>query len=313
MAGRVTSSPSSSSVCDLTVGLGREWLAASLFPLRLHSPSPRRANENEYKNVLTSLPKPAGEFGKYYSLPALNDPRIGAFLVLLIQLFRFLEKSHNNLVLVLAMSFNFFLFCMWNAINRLASDPNKINPLVAVDLVVDHSVQVDVARSENALQANMSFEGTKKDLLFLNGDPLLFTICLLFISGAILYPNSVVGTDSHTTMIDGLGISGWEFRVGEFEELKLKLLCLARSHCLKAQRKPAAIDSARTQPQMTESKEKIIIKENARRTQEKEKESRRKTHPCLFLFSDLHDEPVPSMRRRMFHPIWNGSPAERWI
>ncbi|XP_020254586.1 aconitate hydratase, cytoplasmic-like isoform X1 [Asparagus officinalis] len=50
------------------------------------------------------------------------------------------------------------LACMRDAMNKLGSDSNKINPLVPVDLVIDHSVQVDVARSENAVQANMELE-----------------------------------------------------------------------------------------------------------------------------------------------------------
>ncbi|XP_028074013.1 aconitate hydratase, cytoplasmic-like [Camellia sinensis] len=47
---------------------------------------------------------------------------------------------------------------MHDAMNKLGSDSNKINPLVPVDLVIDHSVQVDVARSENAVQENMELE-----------------------------------------------------------------------------------------------------------------------------------------------------------
>ncbi|KAI9100315.1 hypothetical protein K1719_024533 [Acacia pycnantha] len=50
------------------------------------------------------------------------------------------------------------LACMRDAMKELGSDSNKINPLVPVDLVIDHSVQVDVTRSENAMQANMELE-----------------------------------------------------------------------------------------------------------------------------------------------------------
>ncbi|PKI45894.1 hypothetical protein CRG98_033693 [Punica granatum] len=50
------------------------------------------------------------------------------------------------------------LACMRNAMNSLGGDPSKINPLVPVDLVIDHFVQVDVARSENVVQANMELE-----------------------------------------------------------------------------------------------------------------------------------------------------------
>ena len=56
---------------------------------------------------------------------------------------------------------------------------------VPVDLVIDHSVQVDVARSENAVQANMNLSstGTRNDLVSLNGDQMHLTICLLSLLG----------------------------------------------------------------------------------------------------------------------------------
>lgn len=58
-----------------------------------------------------------------------------------------------------------------------------------MDLVTDLSVQVDLARSENALQANMEFEykGTERGLLSLNWDQLLFVICLLFLQVLVLF------------------------------------------------------------------------------------------------------------------------------
>ncbi|KAL8519952.1 hypothetical protein ACS0TY_010764 [Phlomoides rotata] len=79
----------------------------------------------------------------------------------------------------------------------LDSNPDKINSLVPVDLVIDHSVQVDVARSENDVQVNLEYLGR-----------------VVFNIDGILYPD-MVGTDSHTTMIDGLGVAGW--RVGGIE------------------------------------------------------------------------------------------------
>ncbi|GAA0186837.1 RNA metabolism protein [Lithospermum erythrorhizon] len=115
--------------------------------------------------------------------------------------------------------------------SKLGSDSNKINPLVPVDLVVDHSVQVDVARSENAVQANMEleFQRNKERFAFLKwgskafhnmlvvppGSGIVHQVNLeylgrvVFNSEGMLYPDSVVGTDSHTTMIDGLGVAGW--------------------------------------------------------------------------------------------------------
>ncbi|KAK6924537.1 Aconitase A/isopropylmalate dehydratase small subunit, swivel domain [Dillenia turbinata] len=123
------------------------------------------------------------------------------------------------------------LACMRDAMNRLGADSSKINPLVPVDLVIDHSVQVDVARSENAVQANMEleFKRNKERFGFLKWGASAFDNMLVvppgsgivhqvnleylgrvvFNSGGLLYPDSVVGTDSHTTMIDGLGVAGW--------------------------------------------------------------------------------------------------------
>ncbi|KAI8022655.1 hypothetical protein LOK49_LG03G00815 [Camellia lanceoleosa] len=100
---------------------------------------------------------------------------------------------------------------------------------VPVDLVIDHSVQVDVARSENAVQANMGleFQRNNERFAFLKWGSNAFhnilivppgfgivhqvnLACLgwvVFNTNDILYPDNVVGTDSHTTMIDGLGVT----------------------------------------------------------------------------------------------------------
>ncbi|PPR84008.1 hypothetical protein GOBAR_AA36705 [Gossypium barbadense] len=123
------------------------------------------------------------------------------------------------------------LACMRDAMNKLGGDSNKINPLVPVDLVIDHSVQVDVARYENAVQANMEleFQRNKERFAFLKWGSNAFDNMLVFPPGSgivhqvnleclgrvvfnrngMLYPDSVVGTDSHTTMINGLGVAGW--------------------------------------------------------------------------------------------------------
>ncbi|CAL1361102.1 unnamed protein product [Linum trigynum] len=115
--------------------------------------------------------------------------------------------------------------------NNLGGDSSKINPLVPVDLVIDHSVQVDVARSENAVQSNMEleFQRNKERFAFLKWGSSAFDNMLVvppgsgivhqvnleylgrvvFNTNGLLYPDSVVGTDSHTTMIDGLGVAGW--------------------------------------------------------------------------------------------------------
>lgn len=114
---------------------------------------------------------------------------------------------------------------------RLGGDPSKINPLCPVDLVIDHSVQVDVARSADAREKNekLEFERNKARFSFLKwgsqafdnftivppGSGIVHQVNLeylarvVFNKDGLLYPDSVVGTDSHTTMINGLGVLGW--------------------------------------------------------------------------------------------------------
>jgi len=123
------------------------------------------------------------------------------------------------------------LASMRDAMARLGDDPGKIDPLIPVDLVIDHSVQADVVRSENALQANMQleFDRNKERFAFLRWGSMAFNNMLIvppgsgivhqvnleylgrvvFNTNGILYPDSVLGTDSHTTMIDGMGVTGW--------------------------------------------------------------------------------------------------------
>ncbi|KMZ63341.1 Aconitate hydratase, 3-isopropylmalate dehydratase [Zostera marina] len=222
------------------------------------------AAENAFKEILTVLEKPdGGVFGKYYSLPSLNDPRINSLpysiRILLESAIRNCDgyevtKSDVEKIIdwkntspkqveipfkparVLLQDFTGVpavvdLACMRDAMNMLGGDSNKINPLVPVDLVIDHSVQVDVARSENAVQRNMEleFQRNKERFGFLKWGSSAFQNMLVvppgsgivhqvnleylgrvvFNTNGILYPDSVVGTDSHTTMIDGLGVAGW--------------------------------------------------------------------------------------------------------
>ncbi|XP_022988674.1 aconitate hydratase, cytoplasmic [Cucurbita maxima] len=231
---------------------------------RLHRKFSSMAAENPFKENLTSLPKPGGgEFGKYYSLPSLNDPRIDRLPYSIRILLESAIRNCDNFQVkkedvekiidwensspkqveipfkparVLLQDFTGVpavvdLACMRDAMNKLGSDSNKINPLVPVDLVIDHSVQVDVARSENAVQANMEleFQRNKERFAFLKwgsnafqnmlvvppGSGIVHQVNLeylgrvVFNTSGLLYPDSVVGTDSHTTMIDGLGVAGW--------------------------------------------------------------------------------------------------------
>ncbi|KAK6134722.1 hypothetical protein DH2020_031524 [Rehmannia glutinosa] len=239
-------------------------IASASIDNLLHRKIATMASENAFKGIFTSLPKPGGgEFGKFYSLPALNDPRIDklpySIRILLESAIRNCdgfqvtkedvekiidwEKTSPKQVeipfkpaRVLLQDFTGVpavvdLACMRDAMNKLGSDSNKINPLVPVDLVIDHSVQVDVARSENAVQANMEleFQRNKERFAFLKwgsnafqnmlvvppGSGIVHQVNLeylgrvVFNTDGVLYPDSVVGTDSHTTMIDGLGVAGW--------------------------------------------------------------------------------------------------------
>jgi aconitate hydratase len=127
------------------------------------------------------------------------------------------------------------LAAMRDAIVRLGGDPEKINPLQPVDLVIDHSVQVDEYGTEAAflLNTRLEFERNKERYVFLrwgqnalrnfravppgtgichqvNLEYLGKTVFTLEQNGETLaYPDSLVGTDSHTTMINGLGVLGW--------------------------------------------------------------------------------------------------------
>ncbi|KAI3769699.1 hypothetical protein L6452_00810 [Arctium lappa] len=231
---------------------------------RFHRSLATIASKNVFNGILTGLPKPGGgEFGKFYSLPALNDPRVDKLPYSIRILLESAIRNCDNFQVtkedvekiidwektapkqveipfkparVLLQDFTGVpavvdLACMRDAMKNLGGDSDKINPLVPVDLVVDHSVQVDVARSENAVKANMEleFQRNKERFAFLKWGSKAFQNMLVvppgsgivhqvnleylgrvvFNTDGMLYPDSVVGTDSHTTMIDGLGVAGW--------------------------------------------------------------------------------------------------------
>ncbi|KAL7705783.1 aconitase [Lotmaria passim] len=123
------------------------------------------------------------------------------------------------------------LAAMRDATKRLGGNPLRINPQIPVNLVVDHSVQVDYAGVADAVEKNQDMEmyrnherfeflkwGSKAfdNLLIVPpGSGIVHQVNLeylarvVFNSNGVLYPDSVVGTDSHTTMINGLGVVGW--------------------------------------------------------------------------------------------------------
>jgi aconitate hydratase len=127
------------------------------------------------------------------------------------------------------------LAAMRDAMRRLGGDPRKINPLVPVDLVIDHSVQVDAFGTPDALAHNVEVEfarnaeryrflkwGQKAFRHFRAVPPatgIVHQVNLEYLARVVetrkvdgrltAFPDSLVGTDSHTTMINGLGVVGW--------------------------------------------------------------------------------------------------------
>ena len=123
-----------------------------------------------------------------------------------------------------------------SAMNEMGGNPDKINPAIPVDLVIDHSVQVDKYGTASALQANMDleFERNAERYNFLKwaqtsydnfravppATGIVHQVNLEYLAPIVhvnekadgtleTFPDSVVGTDSHTTMINGLGVLGW--------------------------------------------------------------------------------------------------------
>jgi aconitate hydratase len=127
------------------------------------------------------------------------------------------------------------LAAMRSAMHRLGGDPKKINPMVPVDLVIDHSVQVDFFATQDALRRNaeLEFQRNRERYIFLNwgknafdnfrvvppATGIVHQVNLEYLAQVVLskdgegeryaFPDTLVGTDSHTTMINGLGVVGW--------------------------------------------------------------------------------------------------------
>jgi aconitate hydratase len=127
------------------------------------------------------------------------------------------------------------LAAMRDGILRLGGDPNKVNPLQPVELVIDHSVQVDYFGQANAFQLNaeLEFVRNRERYAFLRWGQdafrnfrvvppdtgIVHQVNLEYLArvvvsadapeGTLAYPDTLVGTDSHTTMVNGLGVVGW--------------------------------------------------------------------------------------------------------
>ena len=127
------------------------------------------------------------------------------------------------------------LASMRAAVKRLGGEARRINPLVPVDLVVDHSVQVDVYGTPDAVERNaaIEFDRNRERYEFLKwgaqgfqnfrvvppATGIVHQVNLEFLAAGVMstrkdaktiaFPDTLVGTDSHTTMINGLGVLGW--------------------------------------------------------------------------------------------------------
>jgi aconitate hydratase len=123
------------------------------------------------------------------------------------------------------------LAAMRDALTKMGADPKKANPLIPVDLVIDHSVQVDEFGTKNAFDVNalleyqrngeryaflrwgqsafQNFRAVPPDTGIVHQVNLEYLAPVVFHNNGSAYPDTVVGTDSHTTMINGLGVVGW--------------------------------------------------------------------------------------------------------
>ncbi|HYC48155.1 MAG TPA: aconitate hydratase AcnA [Burkholderiales bacterium] len=215
---------------------------------------------------LQTLSLPSGRKGQYYSLAALEKAGLGKISRLPHSLRIVLEsvlrncdgkrvteqhvrelaawkpsaKRTEEIPFVLARillqdmagfpSLNDFA-AMRNAAQRLGGNPARIEPLVPVDLVVDHSVEVDVSGRPDAVQRNMEleFQRNGERYAFLKwgkqafegirivppGNGIVHQVNLEYLArgvwekDGVYYPDTLVGTDSHTTMVNGIGVVGW--------------------------------------------------------------------------------------------------------
>ena len=157
------------------------------------------------------------------------DPRAGATKEIAFMPSRVLLQDFTGVPVVVDLA------AMRDGVVRLGGDPERINPLQPAELVIDHSVQVDHFRPANAfdLNARLEFSRNKERYAFLKwgqqafgnfrvvppGTGIVHQVNLEYLArvvctdgtrdGAMAYPDTLVGTDSHTTMVNGLGVVGW--------------------------------------------------------------------------------------------------------
>ena len=217
-------------------------------------------------NTLQSFDLGNGSTGQFYSLPALEKAGVGPISKLPVSVRLVLESVLRNCDGLKVQEANVRELANWkanesrtaeipfvvarivlqdftgvpllvdlaamrSAVAKLGKNPKIIEPLVPVDLVVDHSVQVDFAGSGDSLQKNLDLEFTRnrERYQFLKwgmqafdtfkvvppGIGIVHQVNLEYLAkgvlsaGGVYYPDTLVGTDSHTTMINGLGIVGW--------------------------------------------------------------------------------------------------------
>ena len=217
-------------------------------------------------NTLKEFPAGAGQTGQYYSLPALGEA-LGVNLSRLPVSIRVVlesvlrncdgkkvteehvkqlanwgptaERTDEIPFVVARVVLQDFtgvplladLAAMRNVASKMGADPKKIEPLVPVDLVVDHSVTIDHFREPGALDLNMKleFQRNNERYQFMKwgmqafdtfgvvppGFGIVHQVNLEYLArgvmrqGDMYYPDTLVGTDSHTTMINGVGVVGW--------------------------------------------------------------------------------------------------------
>jgi aconitate hydratase len=225
------------------------------------------SNMHNLFDTLTSFDPGHGQKGALYSLPALEKAGVGAISKLPVSIRLVLESVLRNcdgkkvtetnvrelaqwqpkaprtqeipfiVARIVLQDFTGVpllvdLAAMRSAAVALGKNPKIIEPLVPVDLVVDHSVQVDFAGTADALARNleMEFRRNRERYQFLKwgmqafdtfkvvppGIGIVHQVNLEYLAKGVLcsqpplcYPDTLVGTDSHTTMINGLGIVGW--------------------------------------------------------------------------------------------------------